>query len=161
MLTMAFGGIWHGAHWKFLVWGLIHGVALVGHKFRLDTLRARGMDPKAWERGPMLLIGWLYTFHVCVGARVFFRASDMTTAWEYLGRLVQWTNDGQGFELLVIPFILGGLAMNFWGEKVRMKLMAVHNDLPMLARPALYCTAVLLILFLKPSDVAPYIYFSF
>lgn len=33
ILTMLLGGLWHGASWNFIIWGALHGVALVVHKF--------------------------------------------------------------------------------------------------------------------------------
>ena len=32
LITVFLGGLWHGASWNFVVWGLLHGVALVFHK---------------------------------------------------------------------------------------------------------------------------------
>jgi len=52
MLTMLLGGLWHGASWNFLVWGLLHGSLLVGH--RLYTGTRRKMDPN-WRAGD----GWV------------------------------------------------------------------------------------------------------
>ncbi|MCP5045180.1 MAG: MBOAT family protein, partial [bacterium] len=33
MLTMLLGGLWHGASWNFVLWGLLHGIALIGHRW--------------------------------------------------------------------------------------------------------------------------------
>lgn len=33
MTTMVLGGLWHGASWNFIIWGLIHGLLLVGHRY--------------------------------------------------------------------------------------------------------------------------------
>ena len=41
MITMALGGLWHGANWSFLIWGLLHGLMLVGHRFFRDYAVAR------------------------------------------------------------------------------------------------------------------------
>ncbi|MEP7171925.1 MAG: MBOAT family O-acyltransferase [Aestuariivirga sp.] len=74
LLTMAIGGFWHGANWTFLVWGLLHGCALViVHRFRVLGIR---------------LPQWLavvITFHFVTLAWIFFRAADLTTAFRVLG----------------------------------------------------------------------------
>jgi alginate O-acetyltransferase complex protein AlgI len=78
LITMLLGGLWHGAAWTFLVWGAIHGAVLAAERAlrgRFDTGRV-----PAW-------VGWLVTFHVVCLAWVFFRAPDVGTAFEVLGRL--------------------------------------------------------------------------
>jgi D-alanyl-lipoteichoic acid acyltransferase DltB (MBOAT superfamily) len=78
MLTMLIGGLWHGAAWTFIAWGGIHGAALCGERW----LRERPGTPRL--PGP---IAWLVTFNVVCFAWVFFRAPDIGTAFEVLGRL--------------------------------------------------------------------------
>jgi len=76
VLTMFLGGLWHGAAWTFVVWGLLHGVFLVverlmtqlvgAWRFQLPRLRA--------------VLGWLATLIAVVTAWVFFRAEDLSSA---------------------------------------------------------------------------------
>lgn len=82
-LTMLLGGIWHGAGWTFMVWGVLHGLYLViNHAWR--ELRQRlGMGVEAtsfWGRK----FAQLLTFVVVVIAWVFFRAEDMGSALEMI-----------------------------------------------------------------------------
>ena len=79
MITMALGGLWHGAGWTFVAWGTLHGVYLaVNHGWR--TLRGRlGQDLKRstwWGRACACLL----TFIAVVIGWVFFRAADFTAA---------------------------------------------------------------------------------
>lgn len=46
MITMLLGGLWHGASWTFVFWGLYHGIALVLHKIAKPYLRIKG---KIWD----------------------------------------------------------------------------------------------------------------
>lgn len=73
MMTMGLCGLWHGAGWPFIVWGLVHGVGLV--------------VCRAWQsRGVPLpdLAGWALTFVFAVAAFVPFRAPDLTTTLNML-----------------------------------------------------------------------------
>ena len=81
MIVMFIGGLWHGAAWTFVVWGVIHGLCLVVER----ALRAIFKDA-AWTRtlGVQLLLG-LATYAIVCVAWVFFRATDFSTA----SRLVQ------------------------------------------------------------------------
>jgi len=45
VLTMAIGGLWHGANWTFVVWGLFHGFGLVAER------KWRERPPRPWRRG--------------------------------------------------------------------------------------------------------------
>ena len=79
MLTMALGGLWHGAGWTFVAWGALHGGYLVvNHGWR--ALRARlGHDLKRstwWGRA----CAGLLTFVAVVLGWVIFRAADLTAA---------------------------------------------------------------------------------
>lgn len=67
--TFLIGGIWHGASWMFVIWGAMHGGALVIHRL-WDKL---GITmPKA--------LAWLITFNFVNLAWIFFRATDLDTA---------------------------------------------------------------------------------
>jgi hypothetical protein len=78
LLTMFVSGIWHGAGWSFVVWGLIHGAYLcVAHAWHAIK-RSRGWRADAgpaWRAGSVLL-----TFACVVVALVFFRAGSLSTA---------------------------------------------------------------------------------
>ena len=69
LVTMGLGGLWHGANWTFLTWGLLHGVALVATHF-LSTMR---LALPRW-------LGILITFHFVSWTWIFFRAQDFATA---------------------------------------------------------------------------------
>lgn len=76
LLTMTLAGLWHGAGWTFILWGLLHGVGLVvNHLWR--------------TRFPPLpsLLGWGLTMGVVLPGWVLFRASDLTQAWLIYRRL--------------------------------------------------------------------------
>ena len=62
MITMVLGGLWHGAAWGFVLWGFIHGSALVVE----NVFRGR-ISPPAWLK-------WFLTFHLVVLAWIPFRA---------------------------------------------------------------------------------------
>ena len=84
MITMLLGGLWHGANWTFVAWGLLHGAALiVAHAGA--GLRARW--PAAVLPSGRLgrLAGWALTMAVVVVAWVVFRAPSFTVAWHVLG----------------------------------------------------------------------------
>ncbi len=71
LLTMALGGLWHGASWNFLVWGTLHGAYLsINHLWRARG--ATGHGGVWWRRAA--------TFAAVTVAWVFFRAANLPTA---------------------------------------------------------------------------------
>ncbi len=76
MIVLFIGGLWHGAAWTFVVWGVIHGLCLVIERI----LRAVCKDA-AWTQafGVQVLMGLVTYLVVCV-AWVFFRAADFPSA---------------------------------------------------------------------------------
>jgi D-alanyl-lipoteichoic acid acyltransferase DltB (MBOAT superfamily) len=76
VIVMFLGGLWHGAAWTFVVWGLLHGFYLVVE----HTLRAF-FGNKTWtdSLAVKILLGLVTYAAVCL-AWVFFRASDFTVA---------------------------------------------------------------------------------
>ena len=78
LLTMGLVGLWHGASWTFIVWGLGHGLGIVtAHSFRnAGGGRVSGLVPN-W-------LGTLLTFHFVSLGWIFFRAQDLATAWRVI-----------------------------------------------------------------------------
>ena len=82
MVTMILGGLWHGAAWTFVLWGTIHGFALMIEK-RFD-IAEKTSSGSALKR----LIGWVYTMLVVVFAWVFFRSQTFGDAWGILSKML-------------------------------------------------------------------------
>ncbi len=77
MATFVLGGLWHGASWMFVIWGALHGVALVIHR--------------AWHglglRMPQA-VAWLLTFNFINVTWVFFRAKSIDDALRIMRGMV-------------------------------------------------------------------------
>ena len=70
-------GIWHGASWNFVAWGMLHGLFMIIEKLGFDkTLE------KLWRP-----IQHIYTIFIVMMAWVLFRAEDFTHAWGYFKAL--------------------------------------------------------------------------
>jgi hypothetical protein len=83
VLTMLVSGIWHGAGYTFIVWGVVHGLYLtVNHAWRL-------LGPKLWrdkvtyERF-MQPAGWVITFACVAASMVIFRSVSLKAATHVL-----------------------------------------------------------------------------
>ena len=80
IIVMFIGGLWHGAAWTFVVWGLLHGLYLV-----IERLLQRFAGEAKWtESFAVQLILGLATYGAVCFAWVFFRAADFTIATRLL-----------------------------------------------------------------------------
>ena len=99
MLTMLACGLWHGAAWRFVLWGGLHGVFLVGHA--------------GWRRAGLRLwapVAQALTLLAVVAAWVPFRATGMATALSVLGGMAGL--HGIALPAMIVQFLpaLGMLA---------------------------------------------------
>jgi len=87
LLTMLVSGIWHGAGYTFIVWGILHGLFLVvNHAWRI-------LVPKLWRDRPrnarfMEGGGFLITFACVAASMVIFRSPNLKTAADLLRGMV-------------------------------------------------------------------------
>lgn len=161
VITFLLGGLWHGAQWGFVVWGAIHGLALAAQKAWRDGRRDRGQDPDAPVPAWQTALAWAATFHVCVFARVFFRAGDLEPAGNYLAGIAALRPLGEGIDPVVVGLCVLVLWMNVQGAALRARFVAWHERIPHAAHPGVWLVIAALLLALKPGGVPPYIYSGF
>lgn len=160
LLTFVLCGFWHGTRAGFLVWGLLHGIALALYKLSVDWRRRRGSYPPP----PSLLragAGVTATLLFCVVVRVFFRGPDLGRALEYLTAMFAPTPRLSAIDPWVVAITVLGFALNFVGAPLRFRFARLHQRLAPPLRPLLWLSLGVLTLALKPHEVAPYIYFGF
>ena len=73
--TMVLGGLWHGAHWNFIIWGALHGVYLIANQCVRAIAKAFGVLDIVETTKSIRLTSWAITFVAAVVAWVFFRAT--------------------------------------------------------------------------------------
>src|SRR5262245_17375332 len=77
LITMTLAGLWHGANWQFVVWGLLQGVMLAGHRIIQKLLEPfKGLREEL--QSPLgTTVRIALTFGLCVVSFVFFRATSL------------------------------------------------------------------------------------
>ena len=159
-LTMLVGGLWHGAAWKFVIWGGMHGVGLIVHKALRPWL---DRIPDTW---PVKAASWTLTMAYVSFLFIFFRAASFEDAW------------------LIIRNIFGNFDIAYLAPFVRVRyvwlifvamIIAVHSlptrwinaagdwfvRAPFGAKLAVFIIAVQLVVQFMSEDVMPFIYFQF
>ncbi len=156
LLTMLLGGIWHGAAWKFVVWGALHGGGLAVERM-LEPWLGRHCRTL-----PARIVATLVVFHFVCLAWIFFRAEDFQVAWLYLAGLGQgWSGGLRQAGPLMVGLIALGLAGQFIPDRLFERAAAALGHMPVWGLGATAGIAIAAIGALGPEGVAPFIYFRF
>lgn len=156
-ITMTLGGLWHGANWTFVIWGMSHGagISVVHATRRFTVLRWLGRMPR--------LLKVLITFHFVAACWILFRAPNLHTAWRVASGpfVAPWTDSMPFVEQHIFPLVL--LAVFFvthrWDDHRTVR--AITQKMPKaLFWPALVLIWVLAITVSQGSS-AKFIYFDF
>lgn len=158
--TMVIGGLWHGAAWKFVFWGAMHGAGLAVHKACKPWL---GQVADTWW---VRLTSWLITMSFVSALWVFFRADSWRDSLTILSSV------GNDFSLAyAVPFVTVRtlwvvlmlviivahcLPTRWWAQAADLWLRS-----PWLSKLIMYLIVVQLVIELRSEDVAPFIYFQF
>jgi alginate O-acetyltransferase complex protein AlgI len=156
LVTMLLGGLWHGASFNFVIWGLLHGLGLAVE--RALGLTLAGESKIAW---PVAAMCWLITFNFVSFAWIFFRAPSLEASFAYLSRLAS----GTGWSTTMTPFVatmmvLGAatqaIPAGWWAE-----LQARYEAASLPLRIAVPFVVIFIIAVAGPSGIPPFIYFQF
>jgi alginate O-acetyltransferase complex protein AlgI len=156
MATMLLGGLWHGAAWKFIAWGALHGGGLGIERALRPWLGERSQSRTA------RVIATLIVFHfVCLGW-IFFRAEDFEMARLYLvGLGAGWSDGLQQAGPFMVALLAVGMAGQFTPAALFERAAAAFGRMPVWGLGATAGSVVAAINALGPAGVAPFIYFRF
>ena len=96
LLAMIVAGLWHGASWMFVAWGVLHGIGLVVHKL----CKNNGLD-RIPDNTAVKAISWCLTFGYVTFAWIFFRSRDMATATTLMTNILQTTSLSDAYIFLM------------------------------------------------------------
>ena len=171
--TMLLGGLWHGAAINFVMWGALHGIALVIHKMWMSISGGwKLVSSKAWN---ILMVA--VTFHFVIFAWMLFRNADIT--WQGLFNQGNWGNLGimlsqitgsfhpellldvianywQVFSLIALGYIL-----HFVPDRLAVKCRQAFVRMPAFLYVIALVIMIVLIIQVKTSEIQPFIYFQF
>ena len=158
MVTMLLGGLWHGAAWTFVAWGLYHGLLLVAHRWIEKIL------PPLAGRGWKLLKIAVFFHLICISwllfrADTFRQAGDLLlallTGWSALPPLAAWRPAAFALAFYGLPL----LAMEIWQYKSGDPLVALKA--PRAVRALLYLALFYGLVIFGETHAQSFIYFQF
>jgi len=166
IITMLLGGLWHGASWNFVFWGVAHGLALALDKMKMSVLKHnpdKAIDQGiSWRRLP----GIILTFHFVCLLWIFFKADSFEKSLVMIEQIANhfsiqswpafYANYQHVVYVIALGFLLHALPMR-WNEKIIDALGPVHWSLK-----ALLATAIILIILqFKLAETVMPVYLQF
>lgn len=156
--TMLIGGFWHGADWKFVFWGLGHGLLLVAHKLFVKYFPG---EIKFFKP-----IGWALTFCCVALLWIPFRATSMTETWTVYKSIFTSFDFAtlqmiaENNPLLIVMFILGAW-LTLMPERFKETLREIFFSSKFVWKVATLAVVIQLMIQMRVQDVHPFIYFEF
>lgn len=122
-------GLWHGAGWNFVVYGLVHGSMVAFGHFR-DEARLRAGGIPVVYRGRQLMLRVTFIFFIVVLSRLLFRSTDLQMASAYIAGLSRVT--GGAFPVSIAGLLALGAAasLHFTPIDWRDRFMGFANTRP-------------------------------
>ena len=159
-MTMFLGGLWHGASWKFVFWGVLHGMALVVEKFFGQFVK---LPKNAFVRTIQVLL----TFHFVVFCWLFFRAKDFATAFQIAENiskiqfnLEQWQTIILGYQNVFLLLLIGFI-WHFLPQSVTDLKERLFGKLPFWAKAIVLGFVFWIVYATASAGTQPFIYFQF
>jgi alginate O-acetyltransferase complex protein AlgI len=181
MITFLFSGLWHGAAWGFVIWGLLHGTYLAGSVYYRPWAARLSLKVPLLNHRARRILQTVVTFHLVCLAWIFFRAASVSDAWYVLTHMFSgvgsyivdalrnFRNVGEHREL-VDPLLLGKTLPIFLlvlgSTAVMLVISTMKGRLHITARPTwvrwpLYFLLVAATAFFSIRDSAGFVYFQF
>ena len=157
-LVMLIGGLWHGANWKFVIWGGLHGIALAFERIFRTIFPRFTMFP---------IISTIFTFHFVAFTFIFFRANDFETAFSIIKQISLLNFDWDKIFTVIssyklaISLILFGYFIHFIPERITEDIKLKFVVSPIWVKILIVGIVFRISFLISTSDVQPFIYFQF
>ena len=155
LITFTLGGLWHGISWNFLIWGVLHGLAL-GVVFAWKRVR-KIPSPAWWAK----LLGGLITFNFVCFTWIFFRASSLEGAMSILRGLGALTWGAENLTPLVVGMLVLAAVIHCFPPRWFEVSAGWAARAPFWAQGLAMAAVILLIQTLAGRGSAPFVYGNF
>ena len=164
LTTMVLGGLWHGAAWTFVFWGIYHGLLLTVHRIAQPWLERFTTFRGVWAQRLWFWTRVVVFFQLVCVSWLLFRAESMSQAVGMLGTV--FADFGPAFRVLDRDMIqiFGSVWLLFWGAQA---LQWFTQDLkvvlrfPLPVRALAYAAGILGFLWFGEYGGGAFIYFQF
>jgi len=156
ILTMLLGGLWHGASWNFVIWGLLHGVGLAATR-AWQSVTGGKKPAEGWRK-----IGRIaFTVNFVCFAWIFFRSPTLEAAMNILSRIGSLTVSFENISAPVAIVLAIAVVAHYFPLKWQGRLVDLFAATPFYAQAAALMLLAVALQYVAASGVAPFIYTKF
>ena len=168
VITFVLSGLWHGAGWNFVIYGLIHAfyyvttILIVGHK----KLFSRNKNKNTFIPSFKETISMLFTFLIVSLSYIFFRAENANHAFIYLNGIFSYDifSLPEFYDelraLKVICLIIAFMIIEWIGREGQYAIESLSN-FSALTRHTTYVIIIIVVFYYMSDNPAEFIYFQF
>ena len=171
LVTFTLSGLWHGANWTFIVWGVLNGLYVIPRVFIGEPLARPASSPNFFVRVPTIALRVFVTFSLTVVAWIFFRSATIAGAWAALREIASrslFTNPAPVLRSmgLLTTVAYAGLAIAFllameWWQRDKRYALELGERASLITWPACALVFVITLFFRYTGASLDFIYFQF
>jgi len=166
MIIFSVSGLWHGANWTFIVWGVYHGLLFLPllllnrNRSNTNTVAEGRLLPSIKE-----LFQMGTTFILVVFGWILFRANSITEAVGYMGNMfnrtaLSYPEGVLGIDTILFPLLAIFVAIE-WMQRTKQHALQIDSVKHMPVRYAIYTVLALFVTIFMSGEPATFIYFQF
>ncbi|MCE9534647.1 MAG: MBOAT family protein [Planctomycetes bacterium] len=153
-------GIWHGATWGWICYGMIHGALMVVHRLWSQATKDIDWAMKLRGSAPWRFCAWFATFWMVVASVLIVRAESWSGCWMLMRSHFCGTAIGTHHVPTWVPFLIALVALGHLWSGMRNRVCALI-EMPAAIRATAYVMAVFALIVFHPGLTKPFIYFAF
>lgn len=162
-ITFTISGVWHGPNWTFIIWGILHGIAIAYDRL---TLSLRDWLILKLGKNIYLFIARIITFHFVALSIILFQSNNLSSAvilYEKLFTTVDFSLFSTWWDSYsnVGIMMLLGYAIHFIPASITPRIMELYAKLSWLVKAVLFALLVVLLYQITSSEAQPFIYLEF
>lgn len=159
-------GLWHGANWTFIFFGILHSIYIVTstltQKYRTSFYQKVGL---ANTKG-LKVFQIFVTFHLLMFTAIFFRSPSLEYAYNMFSQIIGFFHYSVFFQFVegytsVFIIIVIGYILHYLPSSVGIKTQEFITRIPLIGQAALLALMIWIVIQIRSADIQPFIYFQF
>lgn len=160
IVTMALCGLWHGASWNYVLWGVFNGVLLAGHRLYDRALSGRAWADRLRRAGAYQALAIGVTFAAVAVGLILVRSESWAGCWQVGRAWLGGPAAGRAWVPAWAPLLIGLVAVEHLRGAMRERGWW-SASVPALGRAGIYVACVVGLVVFGPGPGKAFIYFQF
>ncbi|HNO25983.1 MAG TPA: MBOAT family O-acyltransferase, partial [Leptospiraceae bacterium] len=152
ILTMFLCGLWHGAGWNFILWGLYNGLLMAFERL---------VYKEGQKKYKFSFFRWILTFHLIIFGWIIFRSENMTQFMKINSGLFAGRTDFVNVPVYSVWIIMIIYFLQFIPEKTQNRISRFWTELPAMISAFAVSVFIVLMHNLRNFEMKQFIYFQF